>query len=195
MKRIKYLLVTIALVFAGCGGDDKESSVMIWTGTNQLSEVEIYAGSESGGIKQDFSEIENQDSLQTVFVRRFFSGSYDNQLFKSMYVDFNGDMVTFVDSISRWKIVSHYEFDGDSLFAIKTDGGRRFIGVGNMDSLYRVKTFSRYASPKTGRDTVGIYDGQPALEILLNDAGYENLGAMINKTDTVVWFSAKYIFK
>ncbi|MDH6307904.1 hypothetical protein M2451_000353 [Dysgonomonas sp. PFB1-18] len=195
MKKIIYLFAVIVLFFVACGGDDKESSVMIWTGTNQLSEVELYEGSAAGGIKKDYSDIENQDSLQTALVRRFFSGSYNSQLFKGMYVDFNEDKVTFVDSISSRKIVSNYEFDGDSLFAIKTDGGRRFIGVGNMDSLYRVKTFSRYASPKTGKDTVGIYDGEPTLEKLLNDAGYENLGAMTNKTDTLIWFSAKYIFK
>lgn len=188
-KKIIYIIFTAAIsLFASCSSSD--DATLRWR-KNDISDLKIYAGSSSGAIQVNYDTLKNIDSLRTVLVGKYIGTIYNSDLYSMMSMDFNGNKLTYIDSIGRYKIVSEYYFSHDSLYITKTDLSSIFIAQGTPDELYRRSGFTRYRN-SLGRDTVILHNEVLSLESVLDKAIYNN---MQDPTDTIVWLNAKYIFR
>jgi hypothetical protein len=183
--------------FAACGSDDGISPIKRWTGINDISDFQVYVGATGGAIPITYAldTMGRIDSARNALYTRKINSVYNASLFKGMSVYFNEDKVTYVDSLGYYKIVSNYHFKDDSLFVLKDGNKDLFIAMGNIDTLYRIKGYARYTSPKTGNDTTSYHNFPLTPDIAAKLAGFPNAAAMSDKNDTVIWLNAKYIFK
>jgi hypothetical protein len=185
------------IAFAACGSDDGISPIKRWTGTNDISDFQAYVGA-TGGAKPITYALDTMgriDSARNAFYTRKMNSVYNANLFKEMSVYFNEDKVTYVDSLGYHKIVSSYLFRDDSLFVLKDGNKDMFIAMGNPDTLYRIKSYARYISPKTGNDTTSYHNFPLTPDIVARLAGFPDAAAMSDDKDTIIWLNAKYIFK
>ncbi|GAB6120688.1 hypothetical protein JCM30204_18370 [Dysgonomonas termitidis] len=185
------------VAFAACGSDDGISPLKRWTGTNDISDFQVYIGATGGAIPIPYppDTTGSIDSARNALYTRKMNSVYNVNLFREMSVYFNEDKITYVDSLGYYKIVSNYHFKDDSLFVLKGGNKDLFIAMGNMDTLYRIKGYARYISPKTGNDTISYHDFPLTPDIVAKLAGFPGAAAMESDNDTIVWLNAKYIFK
>ncbi|WP_165021306.1 hypothetical protein [Dysgonomonas sp. ZJ279] len=197
MKNFKYLIFVFSLFLLSCGSDDGKSSVMRWTGENNISDFKRYVGTPDGGREFVIEGVDgngnpiNVDSVKNAEVRRRFNDSYKDGLFTYMTVEFNNDIITYVDSM---KIVSTYQFKNDSLFVLRSDKKLIYVATGNTDSLYRVEGLLYYQLSDKEPQIISS-DKSVDLETALKSAGYSSLQEMKNPLDTIIWCNVKYIFK
>lgn len=192
MKNIKYLIFVLLSIFFSCTSGDGESDVLKFSDSADVSDFKMYVGSEAAQ-KGELQKFE-QDTI-LYLVRTYMSDQYNGTLFSLMTVEFNNDMVTYVDSINSLKILSTYQFKGDSLFAILSNGSSRFIAMGTTDSLYRTKSICRFPSAITGNDSTLSFNDTLNLEKVLALSKYSSLNDMKSTSDTIMWCNVKYRFK
>lgn len=199
MKKLLYLIFPLTVAFSACGSDEGVSPLKKWTGTNDITDFQAYQGSDEGRgaipVIYPLDTLGRIDSARNALYTRKIRPVYNANLFKGMSVFLNDGKVTYVDSMGHYKIVSNYQFRNDSLFAIRDGNKDLFIAMGNMDSLYRIKSYAYYISPKTGKDTISYHDFPLTPDIMAKLAGFPNAAAMDDKNDSIIWLNAKYIFK
>lgn len=188
MKKIFYILF-FAILLVSCSSDDEEIDDILTVVTVDLSDFTVYAGSANGGVEVQFNDLK-----RTELAQRFFGDSYKYNLYEQIQIQFNDNMLTFIDSAGTRKIVSTFEFKGDSLLINKSDGTKAFVALGDSDNLYRLQGLSRYRLTEA-KDTVRIFNEVLSLDKLLQVRGLSSLKDMTDPTDTIVWCNAAYIFK
>jgi len=186
MKKIILFFLCTSFFTIACDNEGDESSVMIRQSPEVL--LSMYIGSPSGG-----KEVLKTDSAQLIF--KYFN--YNSSLYSGMSVEFHGGMITYINN--NIKMVSQYEFVGDSLFAYKSDGSKIFIACGSTEELYLAQSFCRY--PGLNHDgtedstyittNTSLVDVDKALEL----SKYNALTDMSSGSDSLVWLNVRYIFK
>ncbi|NDV94130.1 hypothetical protein D0T84_04250 [Dysgonomonas sp. 521] len=193
-KIIVAFLICFVLAYTACSGDG-ENNVIRYSKTD-IADFKIYIGSSQGGKEYVFPLDQNgsADSAKSVALSGYMSSAYNANLYNDFKAEFNDGMLTYTDSTGYTKIVSTYEFKGDSLFIFKTGGVPRFVAVGSMDSLYRTRYISRYWDSQREKDTVRVHTDVQTLDKVLQYAGYSGLQDMKDISDTVMWCNVKYVF-
>lgn len=181
MKSIKYLLLVLLIAFSACSNDDSLGPTMKRSAPEL--DFELYVGSDKGGYKV------TTDTVQSIF--KYFTGYYDAALYKNTTIEFTDNLITYVND--GYKIVSTYEFIGDSLYTFKTDGSRVFIACGDKDELYITKSFSRF--PITTGDSIHTDSILMDLSKVLKMSPYPSLKDMKLDTDSILWANVTYKFK
>ncbi len=186
MKKIVLVFLSISFLFVACSNEGNESSVMIRQSPEAL--LTMYMGSPGGG-----KEVLSTDSVQLIF--KYFN--YDSTLHGNMTVEFHDGMVTFVkDNV---KIVSKYDFVGDSLYTYKTDGSKVFIACGTTEELYLTQGFCRYPNLNhdATQDSVYTFVGEALMDVdkALKLSKYNSLSDMSSESDSLIWLNVKYTFK
>ncbi|MDR0824846.1 MAG: hypothetical protein LBN74_07095 [Prevotella sp.] len=189
MKKILYIILFCILIFESCGSDKYEADDILMVTNVDLSDFKIYAGSPEGGKEVQFNDLKKTD-----LATRFFGTAYRNNLYDKIEIQFNDKKLTFIDSTGTSKIISDFEFQGDSLFVKKHDGGKVFVALGTSDNLYRMKGLSRYRLNES-KDTIRVFNEPLGLDKMLTVRGLSSLNQMTDPTDTLIWCNAIYIFK
>lgn len=209
MKKFVYyifIVISITLFFVCCSDD--ENSSLLRTRERDLSDLEIYIGSPSGGYSIDLAtaynrpnhEVKDVDSLRTVILRRYFLADYNafNSYYSRITFEFNGDKLTYINYNGQdgQQVVSGYFFaNSDSLFIEVKDKDPMFLATGNEKELRKTVGFIRYpdqpASVELYRDTANIVDIEKALSL----SYLTGLSAMTNPEDTIIFCNVGYIFK
>ncbi|MDR2948722.1 MAG: hypothetical protein LBV71_05890 [Prevotella sp.] len=188
MKKIFCSLLFI-LFLVSCSSDSDEIDDILTVVTVDLSDFTVYAGSAHGGVEVQFNDLK-----RTELAQRFFGSRYNYNLYGEIEIQFNDNMLTFVDSTGTRKIVSNFEFKGDSLFINKSDGTKVFVALGTLDNLYRLQGLSRYRLTEE-KDTIRVFNEVLSLDKMLQVRGLTSLKDMTDPTDTIVWCNATYLFK
>ena len=192
MRSILYIIFC-ALFFVSCSSEEEVDGVLQVTNVD-LSSLAVYAGSATGGKQVQFNELR-----RTELANYFFEGSYKYDLYDNIWIQFDTDKLTYVDSLGQKKIVSSYAYEKDSLFINKLDTVNKtwhkvFVALGNADNLYRVKALVRYRNER-GNDTIRSFNQAVSLEKTLEMRGLSSLSEMTDPKDTLVWCNAIYQFK
>ena len=194
MKLVKYLFVVLFLLLFSCASDDNEQGEMIVRDVD-VTDFHMYVGSVDGAVEYRYDETvpsDKVDSLRAAIIGRRLT-SYNKNLYSNSIIEFNASKISYVylDTVSKSvrKIIADYRFEGDSLFALKSDASKLFVAQGTqLDDLYRMVGIARYRSGGTYvQKTAGIYD----LEAVQKLYG----SALTNPSDTLIWLNAKYLFK
>ncbi|MFT3993049.1 MAG: hypothetical protein QM660_01985 [Dysgonomonas sp.] len=184
MKNIRYWTLFIFITLVSCNGGDGESSVLTWNRTTDVTDFAMYVGA-----KKDTTKVKI-DSL----VRLYLSDVYQTTLFSKMTIEFNNDLVTYVDSVEKYKSISPYTFKEDSLFVILNSGLNKFVAKGNTESLYRTKSLCFYSLSGNGGDSIFAQNDTLTLEKVLAICN-RTMDEMKGKADTIIWCNVKYRFK
>lgn len=193
MKASKYLSVILGLFFFSCGGDGDGSGQKAIIRA-RIDEVKMYTGSGSGAQEYNIEESERDDIIST-----YFGNSYDvaNPL-SSLIIEFNDDRITYIyrDSTANnalRKVVTGYRFEGDSLFALKSDGEKLFVALGTSeDNLYRTNSF--FHTKSAAKDTLISINEKLDLNKVLGYAA-ANGNSMTNAEDIIIWINVTYPFE
>jgi len=190
MKKIFYSLLFV-LLCVGCSSDSDEIDDILTVVTVDLSDFTVYAGSANGGVEVQFNDLK-----RTELAQRFFAGRYNYRLYDTISIQFNNEKLTYEYGQSgiKKKIVSTFEFKGDSLFINKSDGTKAFVALGTLDNLYRLQGLSRYRLTEE-KDTIRVFNEVLSLDKMLQVRGLTSLKDMTDPTDTLVWCNATYLFK
>ncbi|WP_051697653.1 hypothetical protein [Prevotella sp. 10(H)] len=198
MKKFLFIIIPLIIVLVRCSSGDGVSAVKRWSEANDISDFQVYTRNDQGALepmkyKPDMNG--STDSAYNAFFTQKMATPYDAQLFRYFTAEFYEGKLTFVDSARTAKIVSEYYFKDDSLFIIKSGNKDAFVAMGNMEELYRTKSYARYLSPYTGNDTVSNYDVPLNLEKVAGLAGFSASEIIPDSKDTLIWLNAKYVFK
>jgi hypothetical protein len=188
MKKILYIILFCTLFLGSCGSDNDETDDILMVTNVDLSDFRIYTGSSEGGKEVQFNDLKKTD-----LATRFFGTAYRNNIYDKIEIQFNDKKLTFIDSTGTTKIISDFEFQGDSLFIKKHDGGKIFVALGTYDNLYRMKGLSRYRL-NNSKDSIRIFNEPLNLDKMLAVRGLSSLSQMTDPTDTLIWCNAIYIF-
>lgn len=196
LKNITTLVATtlLACCFIACGGDNDRNE-MRWTGNNDTVEVSIIVGSAEGGKLLPPME---DKKLRAKYVQRHFADQYKIDFYSKLSVEFNDNLLTYIDSAKRTQIIAPYQFNGDSLFVSKSNRTNIYIALGNKAKLHRnwggwrtIVTKPNETSPTV---TVGKANRAIVADDILKAAGFDNLSEIRNPKDTLTWLNVKYNF-
>lgn len=206
MKILKNILTVVAITLAvyACTSDG-ESRVTRFTGSD-LSELEIYYGSDNGvqTVNIGGDTIQNMDSLKLAIMNNYFKSLFntDRGRFSGGDITYNfGDnRVTYInrrnDTINQ--IVSTYEFRNDSLFIDLSNGRQFFAGLGSsISDIHFVSGFAYFKGMYQGKDTIMTMVKSDTLltnQMLSEKFGFAEDLSDMTANDTIVWCNVKYLF-
>jgi len=196
LRQIYFLLIIPALLIA-CGDDNKTSSLHYASSLSGLVEFQIFAGSESGGVKVD------QHLVDSILKRRKIDKFFPDTIFESL----NSTIISFadnqiiIDPQQRASLpeVSSYEVINGSFYILRS-GTPVYLGNGDHKNITIRRYFVGYKQPKdVNARTFHYVRVSPRKDMDENSAAkltpFLSIEQMVNKEDTLIMCVRNSVFQ